>query len=403
MAKDPSTRYGVRVLLVGLWLSISSFGQAPPSIQVFMPDGSLPPREMRFTLTTDTGRIDTFYTDSKGRFLFTRAEGLTPNAGYTITIQGDGRTFDTTTISFKYYGNTVFYVPVFLRPPATAASKPAEVVDLAELDLLAPKEARDAYDDAMKTLRSGRAEEAITKLKGALKIYPQYFRALNDLGVLFMKINRLEEAAETLLRAIKIAPRVYYPRLNLAVVRTRQGKYKEAIEYLELIRRENPGLNEVRTPLADALMAVDRLDEAEEHLRVVLKDEALTGDARGDVEYKLGLLLNRRQKFEEAVKHLIAAVKLLPNSARPRLQLGGALLELKRLDEAERELLESYRLGGPEMGGAQLFLGQLYFAQQKYELAMRAFEQYLKDVPRAPNSVQVQGVIDNLKVALNKK
>ena len=50
-----------------------------------------------------------------------------------------------------------------------------------------------------------------------------------------------------------------------------------------------------------------------------------------------------------------------------------------------------------------MFLGQLYFAQQKYELAMRAFEQYLKDVPRAPNSVQVQGVIDNLKVALNKK
>jgi tetratricopeptide (TPR) repeat protein len=389
------------VLLFGLW--VYGFAQAPPSIQVFMPDGSLPPREMRFTLTTDTGRIDTFYTDSKGRFLFTRAEGLTPNAGYTITIQGDGRTFDTTTISFKYYGNTVFYVPLFLRPLATATPKPAEVVDLAELDVLVPKEAHDAYDGAMKALRSGNADESISKLKDALKIYPEYFRALNDLGVLFMKLNRLDEAAETLQRAIKIAPRVYYPRLNLAVVRTRQGEYKDAIELLELIRRENPALNEIRTPLADALMAVDRLDEAEKHLRVVLNDEGLTGDARGDVEYKLGLLLNRRQKFEEAVKHLAAAVKLLPSSPRPRLQLGGALLELKRLDEAERELLESYRLGGREMGGAQLFLGQLYFAQQKYEPAMRAFEQYLKDVPRAPNSAQVQGVIDNLKVALNKK
>jgi tetratricopeptide (TPR) repeat protein len=315
-------------------------------------------------------------------------------------------------VSFKYYGNTVFYVPVFLKPfsapssgtPGTsAASKPVEAVDLAELDVMVPKQARDAYDNAMRALRSGNAEDSIAKLKAALTIYPDYFRALNDLGVLFMKLNRLKEAAEALQRAIKIAPRVYYPRLNLAIVRTRQGEYKAAIDSLEALRKENPGLVEIRTPLADALMAVDRLDEAEGHLRDVLKDGRLDRESQGDAQYKLGLLLNRKQRFEEAATELEAAAKILPKSARIHLQLGGALLQLKRLDEAERALIESYRLGGAEMGGAQLFLGELYFTQKRYELAMRAFEQYLADVQEAPNGDQIRGVVAKIKAALNPK
>src|SRR5258706_14654839 len=46
--------------------------QASPAIQFFLPDGSLPPRELRFTMAIDNGRIETFFTDSKGKFLLTR-------------------------------------------------------------------------------------------------------------------------------------------------------------------------------------------------------------------------------------------------------------------------------------------------------------------------------------------
>ena len=136
-----------RVLIVFtsiLFLAPFARAQAPPSIQIFMPDGSLPNREMRFTLTNDTGRVDTFFTDSKGKFLLTRGEGLRPDAAYTITILGDGQTFDTTTVSFKHYG--VYYVQIFLRPLDAEAMKPAGVINLAELDLRAPQEARDEYD-----------------------------------------------------------------------------------------------------------------------------------------------------------------------------------------------------------------------------------------------------------------
>ena len=72
-----------------------TLGQAPPAIQIFMPDGSLPTRNMRLTLTRDDGRIETVFTDTKGKFQVTG--DLIREADYIVTVESDGRTFDTTT------------------------------------------------------------------------------------------------------------------------------------------------------------------------------------------------------------------------------------------------------------------------------------------------------------------
>jgi Flp pilus assembly protein TadD len=400
-----STRHTLHLsaaFLTALLLPFFVAAQAPPAIQFFMPDGSLPPRELRFTLTSGDGRIEAFYTDSKGKFLMTRKEGLKPDSRYTITILSDGRAFETTTVTFQEHAG-VYYIPIFLKPLDPDVAKPVGVIDLAELDTRAPKEAREAYYEGMRAARAGHATEAVNQLKRALTIYPNYFRALNDLGVLNMKVNRLDEAAKVFGRAIEIAPRVYYPRLNLGIIRTRQAKYKEAIDLLEQLHKDNPALLEVRVPLADALMATNRLDEAEGHLRAALADDKLDREVAGDAHYKLGLLLNRKQRFNEAVKELHIAAKVLPNSARIHLQLGGALVQGKQFDEAEHELLEAYRLGGAEMGAAQFLLGELYFLEKKYESAQRAFEQYLADVPKAPNAAEVRGVIERIKAALDRR
>lgn len=123
-----------RLMLVSSFLTWSGHGsepavaQASPSIQIFMPDGSLPEREIRFRLITDKGRIEEYFTDAKGRFLFTRREGLDPNAGYTIIVESDRSSYDTTTVRFQYYQSTVFYVPIFLRPLVPETKKPESFV-----------------------------------------------------------------------------------------------------------------------------------------------------------------------------------------------------------------------------------------------------------------------------------
>ena len=106
---------------------------------------------------------------------------------------------------------------------------------------------------------------------------------------------------------------------------------------------------------------------------------------------------------ERSVAELEKASKIDPGAANVHLLLGGALMQLKRLPEAERELLRAYELGGTGVGNAQLLLGQLYLTEQKLEPALRAFEQYLKDVPAAPNAVQVKSIIEKIKAALNQK
>ena len=131
-------------------------------------------------------------------------------------------------------------------------------------------------------------------------------------------------------------------------------------------------------------------------------DSKLDRQAIGNAHYWLGLLLNKKHSYEAAVIELNEAAELLPNNGRIRLQLGGALLQLERWDEAERELLAAYRMGGTQLGGAQLMLGQIYFKQKKYESALKAFEQYLADVPAPPNAAEIRGVIANIKTGLNR-
>jgi tetratricopeptide (TPR) repeat protein len=217
-----------------------------------------------------------------------------------------------------------------------------------------------------------------------------------------LKLNRLNEAAQAFEQASKLAPRVYYPRLNLGVIKTRQSKYKEAAALLEQLHKENPTLVDIRVPLADALMADGRLNQAEPHLRAAFADDRLDRNTAGQAHYLLGLLLNRKERFEEAVTELEIASKIIPNSARTHLQLGGALLQIKKMDEAERELLMAYRLGGTQMAGAQLLLGQIYHGQKKYKSALRAFEQYLSDLPQAPNAAELKGVIEKIRAALER-
>ncbi|HKP85081.1 MAG TPA: tetratricopeptide repeat protein [Blastocatellia bacterium] len=409
MRPDSIPRHSLAAALLFLLLpafasaQVNTAGQggAPPSIQFFMPNGTMPEREVRFTLMSDSGRIEVYFSDSKGRFIMSPVLGLKSSAEYRIVVQSDGTSYDTTMVTFKEFG--VYQVQVFLRPLRAPATKPARVVDIAELDSPAPETARQAYAEAMRAYKAGQNEEAVRGLKQAIELYPDYFRALNDLGVIYMKMGKLDLAAQMFEQAIKIGPRVYYPRLNLAKIYTRQGKYKEAVLMLEQLHKENSALAEVRIALGDALMAMNRLEEAEPHLRAALADPKLERESAGDVHYKLGSLLSRKEQYDEAIKELSQAVEVLPDSARSHLQLGGALLQVNRMGEAERELLAAYRIGGAQMGGAQLMLGQIYFMRQNFESALRAFEQYLADVPKAPNAAQVEGVVKKIKVALNKE
>jgi len=373
-------------------------GGAPSSIQIFMPGGGLPDRTMRFELTRDDGRIETLFTDIKGKFQLTG--DLVRDADYVVRVEGDGRSFASTVVTFRTFRNIVIYVPVFLNP-LEGSKKPSPTV-MNVVDINVPEAARQNYQRAMEAAGQRQTEKAISDLKLALAAYPRYVRALNDLGVIYLQQGHLAEAAATFKQAIKINPSFVYPRLNLGVVLNRQGKYTEAAKLLGELYQES-SLAAARLPYAEALSESGRIPEAQQLYLAIAEDQNAAESIHAEARFRLGALLNKQGHFAEAVEQFERAIKIQDNMTMAHLQLGGALIQLKRLPEAERELLRAYELGGAKAGGAQLLLGSIYNSQGKYELAIHSFEQYLTDVPNAPNAPQVREAIEKIKAALKNK
>ena len=384
-----------------IWIAAGlAFAQAgaPSSIQIFMPGGGLPDRSMRFELRRDDGRIETLFTDTKGKFLLTG--DLVRDADYIIVVEGDGRIFASTTVTFRTFRNIVTYVPVFLNPLEGNKKNSGSVLNVIDVDV--PAGARANYQQAMDALNRGETQEAIDQLVRAISAYPKYVRALNDLGVIYLHQDQLELAASTFQKAIKINQTFVYPRLNLGIVLNHMGKHVEAAEILDHLYRET-SLPLARMPYAEALSETGKFAEAEKLLRAVCDDANVNDTIRAEAHFRLGALFNKQSRFADAVPEFEQAVKLQPRMTMAHLQMGGALLQLKRLPEAERELLTAYGLGGPKAGAAQLLLGQTYHAQGKYELAIQAFEKYLQDVPNAPNAAKVKDAIEKIRAALKEK
>jgi Flp pilus assembly protein TadD len=400
MKLSPQTVHHIFALTILLGLTaVQAIGQAgaPSSIQIFMPGGALPDRPIRFELSRDDGRIETVFTDNKGKFLITG--DLVRDADFVVRVQSDGRSFASTTVTFRTFRNIVIYVPVFLNP-IEGAKKPTPAV-LNVIDVNVPTDARTSYEQAMDALNRKDVQLAIDNLKKALVLYPKYVRALNDLGVIYLQNGRLNEAVTTFRQAIKLNDSFVYPRLNLGIALIRMGKHSEAADLLSRLYQET-SLPLARLPLAEALGEISRFAEAEKILRMVCDDSNAADSIHAEARFRLGAIFNKQNRFVDAVPEFEEALKLEPNMAMAHMQLGGALLQLKRLAEAERELKRAYELGGASAGAAQLLLGEAYHLQGKYDLAIQAFEQYLKDVPAAPNVAQVREAIDRMKTALNK-
>jgi Flp pilus assembly protein TadD len=389
-------RFAILAVLV-LALAEVVFSQAPPAIQIFMPGGTLPPRPIRFTLTRDDGRIEVVFTDTKGKFQVTG--DLIRDADYIVTVESDGATYDTTVATFRIVRGTPVYTTVFLRPFTVKSKTTPGVIDVRTLEANIHKDAVAAYEAGMKALADGQVEIAITQLKRALKLSPHYLRALNDLGVLYLQLNRLPEAAELFAQAVKVDENFDIARLNLGVVFHRQGKDKEAVQMLALLYEKDRFMKGVALSYADALLGVAELAKAEQVLRGAVNESINDNSVQVDLHFKLGVILNRQDRFDEAAVELKKAVTINDSAANAQLLLGATLLQLNRLDEAEKSLLRAYDVAGAGAGNAQMFLGQLYLMQQKPVPALKAFEQYLKDVPGAANAVQIKAVIEKLKAA----
>jgi Flp pilus assembly protein TadD len=394
---------GLVVVAVCLIPAANAFAQAPfPSaIQIFMPNGGIPPRPIRLTLVRDdNGFPEIAFTDTSGKHRLPTPRAQTVN--YVVTIEGDGQTFATTTASFRLDRGIPNQVNVFLKL-ITSEKRPGDaVLNAANFEGNVPGKARAAYKRAMEAVSNDKFQIAISGLEQAITLYPQYVKALNDLGVIYLKLNEFEPAAVNFRKAIELDKRFFHPRLNLGIVLSKQGKYQEAVEILAALYSENHGMLEVRLAYGKALRGAGELAEAEKIYRSTLEAKHLEPQQMANLHFSLGVVLDRRGRYAEAIAELDKAIAL-EESANTHLQLGSTLMQLQEFTRAERELLRSYELGGGKrVAVAQSLLGQIYYRQQRFAEAQTAFERYLKDMPLAPDASKISTLIAELKMTPGK-
>src|SRR3982750_2897929 len=253
---------GLIVASLCLLISSAASAQFPSALQIFLPNGGIPQRAIRLTLVReDTGLPEIVFTDTNGKYRLPTPK--TQIVNYIVTIEGDGQVFATTTQSFRLDRSIPNQMNIFLKPIVSEKSSGAAVIDAANLDANVPEKARTAYKRAMVAVESGKYTAAISDLDEAIHVYPHYVTALNDLGVVYLKLNEFQRAAENFRKALEIDSRFFHGRLNLGIALTKMGQYPEAVEILKTVYEENHGMLEVRLAYGKALRGAGNLLEAE--------------------------------------------------------------------------------------------------------------------------------------------
>jgi Flp pilus assembly protein TadD len=192
-----------------------------------------------------------------------------------------------------------------------------------------------------------RWNDSFTLFKHALAVTPPNLIVENDLGSALSRSGLHDEAAVHFEKALKIAPDYYDSLLNMGVTRFYQNRLPEALEYYQAALRLRPDAPKAHDLLGTVLAMQNRgelaLDEMRHAAELAPKDP--------DIRKDLGVTLARLGRIPEAIDQLNEALRLNPYSAEAHNNLGLALLVSGKSRESIAEFEAALRLM-PELKGA---------------------------------------------------
>jgi tetratricopeptide (TPR) repeat protein len=221
--------------------------------------------------------------------------------------------------------------------------------------------------------------EAAATFRGALALNPSYAGALSNLGVVLTELGELEEAESVLRRALAIEPGGQ-ALFNLANVLLRQMRWQEAYDAFIQARALAPDMADLHGNLGAACKALGRLDEA-----VASYLRAVELSPRNAVSlHNYGMILGDAKRHDEAVVALRAAAQLAPEKAGIYVDLGAALYHVAKarqnaespglFDQAISALETAVALD-PAMSAARYNLGLALLDRGRIEDAATRFRE----------------------------
>jgi len=153
--------------------------------------------------------------------------------------------------------------------------------------------------------------QGLEEIEGALKIFPDYFDALNWIGKELISLKQYEKGYPYLLRAIDVNPRSPATYYSLAFAFYQMKQYAAAQEAAKVTTMLVPTSIEAQLLYGTILRITGSYAEAE---TVLLKANSLAKKMNAEVHWQLSLLYNRLNRNQDTIEELETFIKLVPDS-----------------------------------------------------------------------------------------
>ena len=176
-----------------------------------------------------------------------------------------------------------------------------------------PPEAQAKFERALERLAKKNNEQAIRDLNDALEVFPNYFMAAQQLGLLYVEIEDYQKAIPPLVKAIEVNDKAGSAYLALGISSLNLGRPDLALDALQRARPFEEKSFRVHFYLGLTLLELNRLDDAETALKLSYQ---LGGTQKAaSANLYLASIYTKRNQNREAINALETYLRDSPKAA----------------------------------------------------------------------------------------
>lgn len=365
--------------------------------RIFTPSGQPIGRRIKVTLQSVSVSDGFAFTNDRGEFAFRRL----PEGTYRVTVDA-GKQYEIHNETVDVIGRirrrgdqteAIVSIAIYLKVRATSGNV-NEVVNAALASV--PKPALDLYEKAGQAVKAGDNQRAIELFEEAIAIYPEFAEAYKELGLIHFSLRNGEKAVEAFKKAVSIAGENFVYRLNLGYALLNVEKFSQARDELVKAVQLNASSTSALLLLARAQFSLRDYDQAEKNMLAVIK---MGGPDTPNAYKMLGVLCDEKGDNARTAEYLEKYLSFPSNDkdVAALVRLSRAQIKLRKLDEAEKNLIKAVGIGGKENSTAHRYLGALYIEKKEPNRAISHLEKYLELVPGAKDAERIRQMIDDLR------
>jgi len=232
---------------------------------------------------------------------------------------------DSASTQIYHFGGSITLNLESLPPEQDDKSGP-KVVDAKQLAAKVPDRARREYDLGLRAAAAGDSREAMAHLEKAVELAPDFYDALNKLGVEYLRVRQYRKAESILGKARALNPNDPLPLTNLGILHLQEGEslavapdavqdaakasYGKAVGVFEKVIALGPLSPRVGFYLGTALYRLGEYERAESVLIKTLSLDSMVHEAR----LTLVSIYTRQKRYKEALEQINAYLEANPDS-----------------------------------------------------------------------------------------